>query len=184
MGAASGRISNIKARSARLELSQRAPFPCLVISDIVMENCFSLSPHSFCFHVYLAFAPKILLHGSPVHVGLLYAENDGQKGPCCRKVLHELQTRPLFRLIYCIYAINAVRAQAEPEGHKNCLLRIFSLQAYTPPYTAEPLPRQPTFLLAFGFLEKKNCKATFKVREMGREHTELGKVAACSLGLS
>lgn len=81
----------------------------LVLPVISMESCFFLSPHSFCFHVSLAFAPKIPLQGSPAHVG--YAENDGQKGPCCRKVLHELQTRPLFRLIYCIYAINAVRAR-------------------------------------------------------------------------
>lgn len=60
----------------------------LVLPVIAMENCFSFSPHSFCFHVYLAFAPKIPLQGSPVHAG--YAENDGQKGPCCRKALHEL----------------------------------------------------------------------------------------------
>lgn len=41
---------------------------------------------------------------------------------------------------------------------KNCLLRIFSVQAHTPPHTAEPLPRQPTFLLAFGFFAKKIVK--------------------------
>lgn len=34
MGAASGRISNMEARSARLKLPQRAPFPYLVIADI------------------------------------------------------------------------------------------------------------------------------------------------------
>lgn len=32
----------------------------LVLPVIVMENCFSLSPHRFCFHVYLALTPKIL----------------------------------------------------------------------------------------------------------------------------
>lgn len=38
---------------------------------------------------------------------------------------------------------------------KNCLLRIFSVQAHTPPHTAEPLPMQSIFLLAFGFFEKR-----------------------------
>lgn len=41
------------------------------------------------------------------------------------------------------------------EDIKNCLLKIFSVQAHTPPHTAEPLPKQPTFLLAFGFFAKK-----------------------------
>lgn len=85
VGPASGRISNIEAKSARLELPQRAPFPCLypwywdtvlqrlnrildielllkqfllVFHVIIMVNCFSFSPHSFCFHFYQAFATR------------------------------------------------------------------------------------------------------------------------------
>lgn len=88
VGPASGRISNIEAKSARLELPQRAPFPCLlsmilghcspkakqdtwyrtsfktvpscllVFRVIIMVNCFSFSPHSFCFHFYQAFATR------------------------------------------------------------------------------------------------------------------------------
>ena len=60
----------------------------LVLPTIAMENWFSLSPRSICFHVYQAFASKILLQGTPVHVGLPSAENGCQKGPCCRKSEH------------------------------------------------------------------------------------------------
>lgn len=60
----------------------------------------------------------------------------------------------------------------------------YSLCKHTHPHTLQSLYQgNPHFCWLLDSL-KKNCKATFKVREMGREHTELGKVAACSLGLS
>lgn len=108
MEAASGRLSNTKERSARLEVPERAPFLCLAIPaigelskklnrtsnaalnlkpfflllpTIAMGNCFPLSPFSFCFLVPQIFTPRILLQGSPIHAA------DPSVSEHCRKMV-------------------------------------------------------------------------------------------------
>lgn len=152
-----------------------------------MENWFSLSPCSICFHVHQAFASNLLLQGSPVVLVCPPQNRIARRVPAVESlntVLHKLWTRPLFRLVYCIEAISAARAQPEPEGHKK-LSAQHSLCANPPALRHCSFSTKATHIFAgFWLLCIKIVKRLSQGREMGRECIEPGKVMAYSLWLS
>lgn len=139
----------------------------LVLLAVLMENCFSFSLHSICFHGYQAFASEILLQGSPVHISF-------QKGPCCRKP-EQYPAQALEDLCSDLFTAFKPWVLSEHKQSqrdiKNCLLRI----VYTIPTHCSSSNSATHIFADFWLLCIKVVKRLSQVREMGREHVDPGK---------
>lgn len=161
VGPASGRISNIEAKSARLELPQRAPFPCLL--SMILGHCSPKAKQDTWYRTSFKTVPSCLpcyYHGE---LFVLFSSQlllSFLPGLCNKTLLHRSHFRQdLCSDLFPVFMPSMLSEHKHSQKDiKNCLLRIFSVQTHTPPHTPEPLPRQPTFLLAFGFFAKQIAK--------------------------